>query len=85
MLDTISFPIDDFSTSRNGKHHIKPIADGILTLRPPIKERTVQESMTSEVSKMGRLFCTAEEVHGERMVTFEMKQLGSYNKAVCKH
>ncbi|XP_010140524.1 PREDICTED: sentrin-specific protease 2-like, partial [Buceros rhinoceros silvestris] len=49
------------STSRNGKHHIKPVADGVLTLRPPIKERAVQESTTSEVSKMGRLFCTAEE------------------------
>ncbi|XP_069647887.1 sentrin-specific protease 2 isoform X2 [Haliaeetus albicilla] len=49
------------STSRNGKHHIKAAPDGILTLRPPIKERTVPEPTTSEVSKMGRLFCTAEE------------------------
>ncbi|XP_009575128.1 PREDICTED: sentrin-specific protease 2 [Fulmarus glacialis] len=49
------------STSRNGKHHIKPAPDGILTLRPPIKERTVPESTTSEASKMGRLFCAAEE------------------------
>lgn len=49
------------STSRNGKHHIKPAPDGILTLRPPIKERTVPESTTPEVSKMGRLFCAAEE------------------------
>ncbi|XP_049659162.1 sentrin-specific protease 2 [Accipiter gentilis] len=49
------------STSRNGKHHIKPAPDGILTLRPPIRERTVPEPTTLEVSKMGRLFCTAEE------------------------
>ncbi|KAM6063501.1 sentrin-specific protease 2 [Theristicus caerulescens] len=49
------------STSRNGKYHITPAPDSILTLRPPIKERPVPESTTSEVSKMGRLFCTAEE------------------------
>ncbi|XP_035755917.1 sentrin-specific protease 2 [Egretta garzetta] len=49
------------STSRNTKCHIKPAPDGILTLRPPIKERSVPESTTSEVGKMGRLFCTAEE------------------------
>ncbi|XP_064313179.1 sentrin-specific protease 2 [Phalacrocorax carbo] len=49
------------SSSRSGKHHIKPAPDGILTLRPPIKERTVPESTTSEVSKTGRLLCTAEE------------------------
>nr|XP_009487915.1 PREDICTED: sentrin-specific protease 2 [Pelecanus crispus] len=49
------------STSRHGKHHIKPASDSILTLRPPIKEHTVPESTTSEVNKTGRLFCTAEE------------------------
>ncbi|XP_033920224.1 sentrin-specific protease 2 isoform X2 [Melopsittacus undulatus] len=47
--------------SRNGKCHIKPAPDGILTLRPPIKECTVPESTTPEVNKMGRLLCTAEE------------------------
>ncbi|KFQ46721.1 Sentrin-specific protease 2, partial [Nestor notabilis] len=49
------------STSRNGKRHIKPAPDSILTLRPPIKECTMPESTTSEVSKMGRVLCTAEE------------------------
>ncbi|CAM9312221.1 unnamed protein product [Bubo scandiacus] len=49
------------STSRNVKCHIKPAPESILTLRPPIKERTKPESTTSEVSKMGRLFCAAEE------------------------
>lgn len=83
-LDTISFAVDVFSASRNGKHRIKPAPDSILTLRPPIKERTVPESTASEVSKMGRLFCTAEEVRWVRKVSFEMKQLSSYNKTVCK-
>ncbi|XP_026711352.1 sentrin-specific protease 2 [Athene cunicularia] len=49
------------STSRNVKYHIKPAPESILTLRPPIKERAKPESTTSEVIKMGRLFCTAEE------------------------
>ncbi|XP_054691801.1 sentrin-specific protease 2 isoform X2 [Grus americana] len=49
------------STSRNGKHHVKLAPDSILTPRPPIKERALPESTTSEVSKIGRLFCTAEE------------------------
>ncbi|XP_030350295.1 sentrin-specific protease 2 [Strigops habroptila] len=49
------------STSRNGKRHIKPAPGGILTLRPPIKECTAPESTASEVSKMGRVLCTAEE------------------------
>lgn len=83
-LDTISLAVDVFSTSRNGKHHIKPAPDGILTLRPPIRERTVPEPTTLEVSKMGRLFCTAEEVCWVRRVSSEMKQLSSYNKTVCK-
>ncbi|KAM9231029.1 sentrin-specific protease 2 [Leptosomus discolor] len=47
--------------SASRKHHIKPVPDNILTLRPPIKERPGPESTPSEVSKMGRLFCAAEE------------------------
>lgn len=78
------FAVDVFSTSRNTKCHIKPAPDGILTLRPPIKERSVPESTTSEVGKMGRLFCTAEEVRWVRKVFSEMKQLSSYNQPVCK-
>ncbi|XP_062462573.1 sentrin-specific protease 2 isoform X1 [Pezoporus occidentalis] len=61
---TLSFSyktVPRFSTGRNGNGHIKPAPEGILTLRPPIKECTVPESRTSEVSKMGRLLCTAEE------------------------
>ncbi|XP_075616842.1 sentrin-specific protease 2 isoform X1 [Balearica regulorum gibbericeps] len=49
------------SISRNGKHHVKLAPDSILTPRPPIKEHALPESTTSEVSKIGRLFCTAEE------------------------
>ncbi|KFP61492.1 Sentrin-specific protease 2, partial [Cariama cristata] len=47
--------------SRNDNHHIKPAPDGILTLRPPLKECTVPESMTSGVGKTRRFFCAAEE------------------------
>ncbi|XP_040468370.1 sentrin-specific protease 2 [Falco naumanni] len=53
--------IPHLSPSRNGKHHVKPTPGDILTLRPPIRECAVPESTTSEGSKMGRLFCTAEE------------------------
>ncbi|XP_064373217.1 sentrin-specific protease 2 isoform X1 [Dromaius novaehollandiae] len=49
------------STSRNGKHQIKPTLEDALTLRPPIRERTMLESTTLESGKMGRPFCTAEE------------------------
>lgn len=79
-LDTVSFPTDVFSASRNDKGHIKPAPDGFLTLRPPIKECTVPESTTSEVSKMGRLLCTAEEVCRVWKVSLEMKQLSSSTK-----
>ncbi|KFP99279.1 Sentrin-specific protease 2, partial [Leptosomus discolor] len=58
-LILFSFAVGVFSASR--KHHIKPVPDNILTLRPPIKERPGPESTPSEVSKMGRLFCAAEE------------------------
>ncbi|XP_035400965.1 sentrin-specific protease 2 isoform X1 [Cygnus atratus] len=56
------------STSRNGNHHIKPTPEDTITLRPPIKEHTTPESATSEVSKMGRPFCTVEEdvLRGEK-------------------
>ncbi|XP_040423503.1 sentrin-specific protease 2 isoform X3 [Cygnus olor] len=56
------------STSRNGNHHIKPTPEDTVTLRPPIKEHTTPESATSEVSKMGRPFCTVEEdvLRGEK-------------------
>ncbi|XP_068811265.1 sentrin-specific protease 2 isoform X2 [Struthio camelus] len=49
------------STSRNGKHQIKPTLEESLTLRPPIREHAMLESTTSASSKMGRPFCTAEE------------------------
>ncbi|XP_065531257.1 sentrin-specific protease 2 isoform X2 [Lathamus discolor] len=58
---TLSFSYKTVPHLRNGKGHIKPAPEGILTLRPPIKECTVPESTTSEVSRMGRLLCTAEE------------------------
>lgn len=61
-LDPISFAVDVFSASRNGKHCIKPAPDSVLTLRPPIKERAGPESTASEANKTGRPFCTAEEV-----------------------
>ncbi|XP_064930302.1 sentrin-specific protease 2 [Columba livia] len=62
--ETLSFyhrTIPCLSTSRNGKHCIKPAPDSVLTLRPPIKERSGPESTTSEANKTGRPFCTAEE------------------------
>ncbi|KAM6389031.1 sentrin-specific protease 2 isoform 1-T1 [Pluvialis apricaria] len=62
--ETLSFPhktLPCLSTSRNGKQSIKPAAESILPPRPPIKERAAPESATSEGSRMGRLFCTAEE------------------------
>ncbi|KAM6063085.1 sentrin-specific protease 2 isoform 2-T2 [Chlamydotis macqueenii] len=78
--ETLAFchkAIPYLSTSRNGKHHIKPAPDGILTLRPPIKEHTVPESATSEFSKMRRPFCTAEEdVHrGEKQKYKQLLEL----------
>ncbi|XP_074449123.1 sentrin-specific protease 2-like [Larus michahellis] len=60
-LDTISFALDVFSTSQRGKQDIKPASGSVLTPRPPIKERAAPERSTLEASKMGRLFCTAEE------------------------
>lgn len=83
-LDAVSFSTDDFSMGRNGKHFIKPVPDVSLTLRPPIKERAVPESTTPEAIKMGRFYCTAEEVGWLRKVTFEMKQLSNYKEAACK-
>ncbi|XP_074009717.1 sentrin-specific protease 2 [Numenius arquata] len=60
-LDSISFAVDVFSTSENGKQSTKPASGSTLAPRPPIKELSVPESTTSEGSKMGRPLCTAEE------------------------
>ncbi|KAM9380250.1 LOW QUALITY PROTEIN: uncharacterized protein LRP34_002920 [Phaethornis superciliosus] len=49
------------SKHKTGKHHIIRAPDSILKLRPPIQEHTVPESLNSEVSKMGRIFCAVEE------------------------
>ncbi|XP_053930954.1 sentrin-specific protease 2 [Cuculus canorus] len=48
-------PVSRLSANGNGTAHVK------LAPRPPIKEHAVPTSAASEVSKMGRLFCTAEE------------------------
>ncbi|XP_074448561.1 uncharacterized protein LOC141745186 isoform X3 [Larus michahellis] len=53
--------IPRLSTSQRGKQDIKPASGSVLTPRPPIKERAAPERSTLEASKMGRLFCTAEE------------------------
>ncbi|XP_074447100.1 sentrin-specific protease 2-like isoform X2 [Larus michahellis] len=61
--------IPRLSTSQRGKQDIKPASGSVLTPRPPIKERAAPERSTLEASKMGRLFCTAEEdvQRGEKM------------------
>lgn len=76
-LDAISFSIGDFSTGRNGKHSAKHLPDGSLTLRPPIKERAVPESVTPEATKTRKVHCTAAEVGWLREGTSAMKQLSS--------
>lgn len=81
-LDAISFAIGIFSTSRNGNHHVKTTPEDTVTLRPPIKEHTTPESATSEVSKMGRPFCTVEEVRWVRKLAFEITQFSSHIRAM---
>ncbi|PKU30331.1 sentrin-specific protease hypothetical protein [Limosa lapponica baueri] len=83
-LDTISFAIDVFSASQNGKQSIKPASDSALAPRPPIKERFVPEFTTLEGSKMGRPLCTAEEVRWVGRVSFEMEQLAKLVQAYSK-
>ncbi|XP_042651750.1 sentrin-specific protease 2 isoform X1 [Tyto alba] len=78
--ETLSLPhkkIPCQSTSRNGKCHVKPASDSILTQRPPIKERAVPEPTPAEAGKMGRLFCTAEEdvQRGEKAKYKQLLQL----------
>ncbi|XP_009975759.1 PREDICTED: LOW QUALITY PROTEIN: sentrin-specific protease 2 [Tauraco erythrolophus] len=73
------------STSWNGKTYMKPALDGISTQKPLIKESTVPESPASEVGKMGRLFCTAEEdvKRGEKVKYQQLLELakGKYPRS----
>ncbi|XP_064021137.1 sentrin-specific protease 2-like isoform X1 [Pogoniulus pusillus] len=65
------------STGRNGKHSAKHLPDGSLTLRPPIKERAVPESVTPEATKTRKVHCTAAEdvQRGEKVKYRQLLQL----------
>ncbi|XP_064020785.1 sentrin-specific protease 2-like [Pogoniulus pusillus] len=67
---------DTISTGRNGKHSAKHLPDGSLTLRPPMKERAVPESVTPEATKTRKVHCTAAEgKHGAQRSEEAVHQL----------
>ncbi|XP_064020788.1 sentrin-specific protease 2-like [Pogoniulus pusillus] len=68
---------DTISTGRNGKHSAKHLPDGSLTLRPPMKERAVPESVTPEATKTRKVHCTAAEdvQRGEKVKYRQLLQL----------